>query len=81
MSIFGGLTFGQTGIPGVHLFIFVITASVLEIKADECGCSQPWLMHDLEYPTWDTLIQELWSGTMTYSQERRTIPRQECGLG
>lgn len=56
MSIFGGLTFGQMGMPGVHLFIFVIRASVLEIKADERGCSQPWLTCNLEHPTWDTLI-------------------------
>lgn len=68
MSIFGGLTFGQTRLSGVHLFIFVIKASAPEMKADERGCSQPWLLRDLEHPTLDILIREPRSGTTTHSQ-------------
>lgn len=58
MSILGGLTFGQTGMPGVHLLLFVIRElrECLEIKADEGACSHARLICALEHPMWDTLI-------------------------
>lgn len=83
MSILGGLTFGQTGMPGVHLLLFVIRElrECLEIKADEGACSHARLICALEHPMWDTLIWESWSGTVTHSQGWRTVPGWQHGLG